>query len=174
MIVICTMLIGIHFFPITTIVRFFYRYSHIIECWYLMFLSLINIYLEFMFLTCAANDGFICCFSLQKLSKWFTTNGGCSSASLVCIAWYIYSPFDWFYCIFEVRGTFFFFPWSWAGLLVTIDMQVLLMSQKINFLISCASSRFVAIIIMWHTRISTPIFNVLQPLLTNKLFVMTL
>lgn len=112
MIVICTMLIGIHFFPITTIVRFFYRYSHIIECWYLMFQSLINIYLEFMFLTCAANDGFICCFSLQKLSKWFTTNGGCSSASLVCIAWYIYSPFDWFYCIFEVRGTFFFFFFS--------------------------------------------------------------
>lgn len=36
----------------------------------------------------SADDGPICCLSLQKLSKWFTINGWCPCSPLVCVAWY--------------------------------------------------------------------------------------
>lgn len=36
----------------------------------------------------AANDGLICCISLQEFSKWFAIDGGCSSTPLICTAWY--------------------------------------------------------------------------------------
>ena len=79
----------------------------------------------------AADDGPICCFSLQELSKWSTTNGRCSSSPLVCATWYVL-------CLLILLVLF---SASCASV-NSILFQVLLMSQKIIFLIFCALSRF--------------------------------
>lgn len=99
-------------------------------------------------LTLAAYDGPLCCFSLQKLSKRFTINGGCSSPPLVCVTWYTCFPVDGFYCIFHMIWTS---TDSWY--LGPVDESKNQLPDILCVIQVCIYHQY------WHPRIISPSFN---------------